>query len=620
MPHLRRPDALGAVALLALIAAACGGGGTPTPTLVPGPTAMPASIGSDAPPPRDLADLARRFRRADPPSEVTLPAYAAGDVEQFRVIMLPDDSEKEPSRRTVSATLRRVSDHAYFFVEDGAEVADAGLDNAVQTFEEEVWPAVTGAFGPPALGIDGDPRVAVLHADLGGAVAGYVSDEDAYPKEAVPDSNQREMVYLNLSVPPGSASYTRVLAHELQHVIHRRHDVDEETWVNEGLSEVAAGLVGGGQSFYNAFLDKPDTQLNGWALLDSSTAHYGGAALFFTYLLEQTGGDPEQLAAEPKNGFAGIDAFLESTGEMRDAVGLVADWAVANFLNESSGPYGYRERDVSAASTAEVAAAGEGEVRQFATDYLKVSADSIAGPATFTFEGETAAAATAAADGAEGAFWYSGRGDNMDSRLTREVDLSGAASATLTFRTWYDVERWYDYAYVAFSDDRGRSWTALPGDHTTTEDPLGVSYGPGYGGSSDGWVDERIDLSAYAGERILLRFEYITDDSSNASGWAVDSIAVPEAGFFDDAGSDAGGWQREGFRRVSEPLPQRFELRLITLGPAPAVERIGLDAANRAEVALDGLGIDYRTAVIAIIATTDGTLEPARYRYEVTSH
>ncbi|MBI4570600.1 MAG: immune inhibitor A, partial [Chloroflexi bacterium] len=360
-------------------------------------------------------------------------------------------------------------------------------------------------------------------------------------------------------------------------------------------------------------------QLNGWALLDSSTAHYGAAALFFTYLLEQTGGDPEQLAAEPKNGLAGVEAFLESTGEARAAVELVADWAVANFLDESSGPYGYRERDVSAASTAEVEAAGEGEVHQFASDYLEVSADSIAGPATFTFEGETEVAATAAVDGADGAFWYSGRGDNMDSRLTREVDLSDASSAALTFRTWYDIERWYDYAYVAVSDDGGRSWTALSGEHTTTEDPLGVSYGPGYGGSSDGWIDERIDLSAYAGERILLRFEYITDDSSNASGWAVDDIAVAEAGFFDGAASDPGGWHREGFRRVSEALPQRFELRLITLGPAPAVERIELDAANRAEVPLAGLGAGYRTAVVAIIATTDGTLEPARYRYEVAA-
>ncbi|MBI4571259.1 MAG: hypothetical protein HY723_04860, partial [Chloroflexi bacterium] len=275
MPQLRRPDAVGAVALLALIAAACGGaGGAPTPALVPGPTAIAASTGSDAPPPRDLAGLARRFRHALPPSQVALPAYAAGDVEQFRVIMLPAESEEEPSRRTANATLRRVSDHAYLFVEDGADVTDADLDGAVETFEEEVWPAVTGAFGEPALGIDGDPRVAVLHADLGAAVAGYVSDEDAYPKEAAPDSNQREMVYMNLSVAPGSASYTNVLAHELQHVIHRHHDVDEETWVNEGLSEVAAGLAGGGQSFYNALLEAPDTQLNGWALLDSSTAHY----------------------------------------------------------------------------------------------------------------------------------------------------------------------------------------------------------------------------------------------------------------------------------------------------------------------------------------------------------
>ena len=121
---------------------------------------------------------------------------------------------------------------------------------------------------------------------------------------------------------------------------------------------------------------------------------------------------------------------------------------------------------------------------------------------------------------------------------------------------------------------------------------------------------------------MLLRFEYVTDDSTNGSGWAIDDIAVPEIGFFDDgdgSASGVGGWQRPGFRRLTEALPQRFELRLITLGPAPDVERIALDASNRAQIRLDGLGSEYQSAVIVVIGATEGTIEPAGYRYELSA-
>ena len=47
----------------------------------------------------------------------------------------------------------------------------------------------------------------------------------------------------------GSNQYLSVLAHELQHAVHWNGDRTEDTWVNEGLSEVAraAGLSARGQ-------------------------------------------------------------------------------------------------------------------------------------------------------------------------------------------------------------------------------------------------------------------------------------------------------------------------------------------------------------------------------------
>jgi hypothetical protein len=69
---------------------------------------------------------------------------------------------------------------------------------------------------------------------------------------------------------------------------------------------------------------------------------------------------------------------------------------------------------------------------------------------------------------------------------------------------------------------------------------------------------------------------------------------------------------------VSQELPQRFAVRLITVGATPRVQQITLDAQNRAKIDLSGLGTDYRKAVIVVLGETDGTTERASYRYQVT--
>jgi hypothetical protein len=130
-------------------------------------------------------------------------------------------------------------------------------------------------------------------------------------------------------------------------------------------------------------------------------------------------------------------------------------------------------------------------------------------------------------------------------------------------------------------------------------------------------VEERVDLSAYAGSRILLRFEYVTDDSYSGGGWAVDDISVPEAGLSDDGSGDSEGWEAAGFTRIVGPIEQRFELRLVTMGDAPEVTPIQLDAQSQAAVALSGLGTDYRRAVLVVVGATEGTTVPGGYRYEV---
>jgi hypothetical protein len=195
--------------------------------------------------------------------------------------------------------------------------------------------------------------------------------------------------------------------------------------------------------------------------------------------------------------------------------------------------------------------------------------------------------------------------------LTREFDLSDVDTATLRFRTWYEIEDGWDYGYVAVSTDDGETWTALAGNETTTYDPVQGAYGPGYTGESGGWVPEEVDLSAYAGEEILLRFEYVTDDATNQTGLAIDDIEIKEIGYSDDA-SDDGDWEVEGFVRVTGPIEQRFIVQKIE-GPrdAPVVTEIELDSENRGEIPLG------ESTVIVVSGATPNTAEKAHYEWSL---
>jgi hypothetical protein len=100
---------------------------------------------------------------------------------------------------------------------------------------------------------------------------------------------------------------------------------------------------------------------------------------------------------------------------------------------------------------------------------------------------------------------------------------------------------------VQVSTDDGATWTSLGNANTTSEHhprahPDVAAELPGLTGWSGGWAGQSFDLSAYAGQRILLA-RYVTDWASEGNGrlpkpgFYVDDVAVSETGFSTDGGT-----------------------------------------------------------------------------------
>jgi len=112
--------------------------------------------------------------------------------------------------------------------------------------------------------------------------------------------------------------------------------------------------------------------------------------------------------------------------------------------------------------------------------------------------------------------------------LAEAIDLAGYSAPRLSFWTRYEIETNWDCGMVQISMDGGSSWTSLKGLYTDPGSGTGaqVKNIPVYHGFQTDWVQEDIDLSAYSGKSILLRFTLESDNYVEYDGWYIDDIRI----------------------------------------------------------------------------------------------
>jgi immune inhibitor A len=596
---------------------------TPAPTSTPVPVAtavfVPALPGPDIPEPpdRDLQELGMRL--VDGYTEViTTVEYEPLTLGQKLDFWVSRDAGSV----LVSGEVSHISEHAYWIFENGYIPDPDDIQNVANKFESEVWPAVTEVFGTPLTpGIDGDERMVVYTAVLRSGVAGYFSAADSYPKEIRTYSNEREALYMSANrVDLTGNEFLSVIAHELQHATHFATDSSEDSWVNEGLSEIAAEIAGFVRSAASAFVRAPSTSLTAWAQeITVSAANYGAANLFFAFLATHYGGNEMMaaVAANRKDGIDSIDDALAKQGFDVTATDVYADWLVANYMSTFDGPYSYANRKVPPVRNIYKRAPDSltGSVKSFGADYFVTSSPS--GQMTVEFTGEAETTLLIDKPHSGDTCWWSNHGDSIDSTLTRSIDLRSVDSATFKFWTNYEIEEFWDYAYVMISNDDGASWNIVDTGRAIYFDPNGNSYGPGLTGTSLGWVQDSVDISAYAGQQVLLRIEYITDDAVFSHGACFDDLEIPEIDWFDDTSTN-GGWVANGFVRVEHTVPTQYLVQVIHEKDSgePDVYKIPIGADGKGSVTVDNVGDD--DLIVAIVsAITRQSTNPTNYTLSI---
>ena len=134
--------------------------------------------------------------------------------------------------------------------------------------------------------------------------------------------------------------------------------------------------------------------------------------------------------------------------------------------------------------------------------------------------------------------WWSGSADDLNNTLTREIDLTGASSASVSAQLATEIEAGYDFLYTEVSTDGGSTWEEL----AATD------------GGDLTWGEVTTDLSAYAGQKVQFRWRYQSDGGVSMAGAFIDDITITVDGtavLTDDVESGDNGWTADGFTRMS---------------------------------------------------------------------
>jgi len=304
---------------------------------------------------------------------------------------------------SITADLLAENENCRVWAERGNNVTKSVASSIANEYEEKILPKMleTFAYNGPITNdgetiianntlelanwiVGGDGKMIILLLDIRddykpreneSYCAGYYWSGNSYKKvPSHPDlkySNECSMIYID-TYPgePGSEESYTTIAHELQHLMsHTNYYLSEkqnylDVWIDEGLSSAAEWLYLGEQvdsrvGWYNSDpsgLIKQGNNFFVWGNRENENLYanlddYSTVYLFFQWLRLQSGSKDiykEITLSDYYNHLAVASAANRAMGGngYDDWGTLLKTWLAANYINASSGPYGYKNDSV----------------------------------------------------------------------------------------------------------------------------------------------------------------------------------------------------------------------------------------------------------------------------------
>ena len=265
-----------------------------------------------------------------------------------------DQNFDAKGRSQVQAVLVKTTPSLHLYVDQdwwnqqdlkARETALASLGTLATEFDSKIYPILTSTFGFESKpGIDNDTKITILFHAFKEGMAGYFRSADEYGKLQVPNSNEREMIYIS-SAHVNDSRLRMLVAHEFTHVIafnqkDRIHGVQEEVWLNEARAEYASTILGYDTPYEGSmlqhrvrdFLNSPSDSLTEWR---ETKYDYAIINLFTHYLVDHYGvGVLAESLQSRSVGIDSINQYLYQKGFTEDFTQIFTNWTITIILNE----------------------------------------------------------------------------------------------------------------------------------------------------------------------------------------------------------------------------------------------------------------------------------------------
>jgi hypothetical protein len=143
---------------------------------------------------------------------------------------------------------------------------------------------------------------------------------------------------------------------------------------------------------------------------------------------------------------------------------------------------------------------------------------------------------TSMAHSGTSSYWSGYNNSECSYLVTPSLALTASKNSTLTYWTAWNIEDRYDGGVVEISTDGGATWARLtpspgyPGKFRYSVDACGYANNtPCYTGTTSSYLtfaQYSVDLSAYNGQSVLIRWDFSTDGAVTGQGWFVDDISI----------------------------------------------------------------------------------------------
>ncbi len=129
-------------------------------------------------------------------------------------------------------------------------------------------------------------------------------------------------------------------------------------------------------------------------------------------------------------------------------------------------------------------------------------------------------------------FWSQSQSSICNDLVTNAIALTAGQTSQLSFWSAYDIENQYDGGVVEVTTDQNQ-WDqnpltpSYPGTFNSSGNACNYTAGtPSFTGTNLTWQQHTMDLSAYQGQTIYVRWNYSTDSGVNNEGWYLDDFSI----------------------------------------------------------------------------------------------